>query len=73
MAEETCQRNAAARASVVDPETAAATSRGAAGHAGDTLEACLARIPKDASAGQRMIAEDSCRNADAARKAVGVR
>lgn len=73
MAEQTCQRNAAARAAVVNPETAAATSRTAAGQAGDTLEACLARIPKDASAGQRMIAEDSCRKADAARKAVGVR
>lgn len=72
MAEQTCRRNASARDAVVNPETAAATSRGAEGHAGDTLEACLARIPKDASAGQRMIAEDSCRKADAARKAVGV-
>ena len=71
LAEETCHRNASARDAVVNPETAAATSRGAAGHAGDTLEACLARIPKDASAGQRMIAEDSCQKADAARKAVG--
>lgn len=73
MAEQTCRRNADARAAVVSPGTAAATSRGAAGHAGDTLEACLARIPSDASAGQRMIAEDGCRKADAARKAVGVR
>jgi hypothetical protein len=27
----------------------------------DSLQACLARIPKDATAGQRMIAEQSCR------------
>ncbi len=73
LAEETCRRNAAARAAVVTPGTAAATSRGAAGHAGDTLDACLARIPSDASSGQRMIAEDSCRTSDAARRAVGVR
>ncbi|TAJ08526.1 MAG: hypothetical protein EPO61_10575 [Nitrospirae bacterium] len=32
----------------------------AAGAVGDTLQACQARIPSDASAGQRMIAEQSC-------------
>lgn len=32
----------------------------AAGAAEDTLGACMARIPKDASIGQRMIAEQSC-------------
>jgi len=32
----------------------------AAGAVGDTLQACLARIPADASAGQRMVAEQSC-------------
>ena len=32
----------------------------AAGSAKDTLKACLARIPKDASAGQRMLAEQNC-------------
>lgn len=30
------------------------------GTQGDSLEACLARIPSDASAGQRMIAEQTC-------------
>lgn len=42
--------------------SAAATGRNtmAAGAAGDTLQACQARIPADASAGQRMIAEQSC-------------
>lgn len=32
----------------------------AAGSAEDTLGACMARIPKDASIGQVMIAEQSC-------------
>jgi len=32
----------------------------AVGAVGDTLQACQARIPADASAGQRMIAEQSC-------------
>jgi len=33
----------------------------AAGAVGDTLQACVARIPKDATAGQRMIAEQGCK------------
>jgi hypothetical protein len=32
----------------------------AAGAAEDTLEACMARIPQNASLGQRMIAEQGC-------------
>ena len=35
-------------------------SRIAAGAVEDTLKACMARIPKDASIGQRMIAEQGC-------------
>lgn len=33
----------------------------ASGAVEDSLAACLARIPKDATAGQRMLAEDSCK------------
>lgn len=40
----------------------------AAGAVEDTLQACLARIPKDASAGQRMLAEESCRRDQALRR-----
>jgi hypothetical protein len=40
----------------------------AAGAVQDTLKACLARIPKDASSGQRMMAEQGCEQEDAARK-----
>ena len=35
-------------------------SRVSQGTQGDSLEACLARIPSDASAGQRMVAERTC-------------
>ena len=31
-------------------------------------DACLARIPKDATAGQKMLAEESCRRDQAARR-----
>ena len=34
----------------------------------DTLKACLARIPKDGSAGQRMLAEQSCEQDEGTRK-----
>lgn len=39
----------------------------AAGAVEDTLSACLARIPSDASAGQRMLAEQSCQQNEATR------
>lgn len=39
----------------------------AAGAVEDTLLACLARIPRDASAGQRMLAEQSCQQNEATR------
>ena len=49
-----------------------ATSAGEPGEAAsgaveDTLKACLARIPKDATDGQRMIAQDSCKRDEATR------
>jgi hypothetical protein len=43
-------------------------SRIAAGAVEDTLKACMARIPKDASLGQRMIAEQSCGRDESDRK-----
>ncbi len=68
LAEQTCQRDAAAREAVVQAGTAAATSAAASGTSGDSLAACMARIPKDASAGQRMLAEGSCERDEAARQ-----
>ena len=40
----------------------------ASGAVEDTLKACMARIPAFASAGQRMLAEQSCASADEVRK-----
>ena len=46
---------------IVAPGTDATKEAGiAAGSAEDTLRACMARIPKDASIGQLMIAEQGC-------------
>jgi hypothetical protein len=42
--------------------------RVAAGAVEDNLNACMARIPKDASAGQRILAEESCRRDQANRR-----
>lgn len=42
----------------------------ASGAAEDTLLACLARIPKDASAGQRMFAEQSCKRDEGTRESI---
>lgn len=39
----------------------------ASGSVEDTLKLCLARIPKDASAGQRLLAEQSCAGAERTR------
>ena len=40
----------------------------AAGASEDSLQACLARIPKDATTGQRLIAEMSCLRDEGDRK-----
>jgi hypothetical protein len=56
-------RAAAAKATVAAPAVTATPTSGprpAAGAAGDSLEACLARIPQDATASQRMLAERTC-------------
>ena len=46
---------------IVTPRSDAITGADmAAGAAEDTLRACMARIPKDATIGQMMIAEQSC-------------
>lgn len=42
----------------------------ASGAAEDTLKACMARIPDVASAGQRMLAEQSCVGEEETRKAM---
>src|ERR671933_558098 len=42
----------------------------ASGAAEDTLKACMLRIPKDASIGQRMIAVESCQRDEVDRKSI---
>ena len=49
-------------------ETPTTESGMAAGAVEDSLQACMARIPKDASIGQRMIAEQSCGRDESERK-----
>jgi hypothetical protein len=43
-------------------------NRIAAGVEEETLDTCIARIPKDATAGQRMLAEQTCRRDFAVRR-----
>ena len=51
-------------------QPAAVAGQAAAGTFGDTLEDCMARIPKDASSGQRMLAEVSCQRDEEGRQSI---
>ncbi|MGH7251426.1 MAG: hypothetical protein ACREIK_06175 [Nitrospiraceae bacterium] len=57
-------------------EAPSAPARGAgaaaSGTQGDSLQACLSRIPQDASAGQRLIAQGSCERDQADRKEIDI-
>lgn len=44
--------------------------RPASGTSGDSLKACMDRTPSDASAGQRMMAEQSCQRDEGGRKSM---
>lgn len=68
VAEESCKRDEAVRMGIVGTASAKSGDRAASGTQGDTLEACMARIPKDASSGQRMLAEESCKRDQANRR-----
>ena len=50
------------------PTTTKNIDRLASGSVEDTLDNCMARIPKDATAGQKMLAEQSCRRDQADRR-----
>jgi hypothetical protein len=56
--------------SAAPSETRSMTSSPASGTSGDSLQACMSRIPSGASAGQRMMAEQSCQRDEAARKSI---
>jgi hypothetical protein len=60
------------KATAVSAAAAAERSFAAAGTQGDTLQACLDRIPKDASAGQRSVAESTCRRDHAGQRSISL-
>ena len=60
VAAQSCQENEQLRQGVVGTAIAKSGNRASAGTQGDSLDACMARIPADATAGQRMLAEETC-------------
>lgn len=60
----------AGKGKTAPPAQAPTTSQSAvaSGSVEDSLRACLARIPKAATAGQRMLAEQSCQRDETERK-----
>ena len=60
LAEGSCRRESAVGSSLLTTDTKT-RNRVASGSVEDSLDACLARIPQDASAGQRMLAAESCK------------
>lgn len=60
--------SAAASDSTAMSQAKATQNRIAAGVEEETLDSCLGRIPKDATAGQRMLAEQTCRRDFATRR-----
>lgn len=54
-------------APTITPAPTGEASGVASGAVEDTLSACMARIPKDASDGQRMMAEESCNRDEGSR------
>jgi hypothetical protein len=61
VAEQSCQDNEKLHQGVIGTAIAKSGNRASAGTQGDSLEACMATIPTDATAGQRMLAEESCK------------
>jgi len=61
IAEQSCQDNEKLHQGVVGTAIAKSGNRASAGTQGDSLKACMTRIPTDATAGQRLLAEESCK------------
>lgn len=61
VAEQSCQDNEKLHQGVVGIAVAKSANRASAGTQGDSMNACMARIPNDATVGQRMLAEESCK------------
>lgn len=60
LAEGSCRREGPINSSLLAADTKT-RNRVASGSVEDDLDACMSRIPQDASAGQRMLAEASCK------------
>jgi len=61
IAEQSCRDNDVLHQQVIGTATAKSGGRVSSGTQGDSLEFCMARIPTDATAGQRLLAEESCK------------
>ena len=61
VAEQSCKDNEKLHQDVVGAAVAKSGNRASAGTQGDSLTSCMARIPADATTGQRMLAEESCK------------
>jgi len=61
VAEQSCRDNETLRQQVIGTATAKSGGRVSSGTQGDSLEFCMARIPTDATVGQRLLAEESCK------------
>jgi hypothetical protein len=61
VAEQSCQDNEKLHQGVAGTAVAKSANRASAGTQGDSLETCLAHIPTDATIGQRLLAEESCK------------
>jgi hypothetical protein len=61
IAEQSCQDNEKLHQDVVGAAIAKSGNRASAGTQGDSLKDCMTRLPTDATAGQRLLAEESCK------------
>ena len=61
VAEQSCKDNDKLHQGVVGTAIAKSGNRPSAETQGDSLKACMAGIPVDATSGQRMLAEESCK------------
>ena len=68
VAEQSCHDNEGLRQAVAEAAIRKSGGRASAGTQGDSLEACMARIPNDATEGQRMLAEESCQRDQSLRR-----
>jgi hypothetical protein len=60
VAEQSCQDSEKLHQGIVGTALAKSANRVSAGTQGDSMDACMALIPTDATVGQRMLAEETC-------------